>query len=129
MVKHTVQWSPPSRPDDHFTFEYEIKKHSEASTVRRVHGKVYRETSSSSSRGGDDVESDGKKEGIKKMKKQKGEEEVGYLDGYEISRGGSKGHNKLFHDDAGECCATTPARRPMRVGRGRFERTIRARFF
>ena len=41
---------------------------------------------------------------------------MGYLDGYEISRGGSKGHNRLFHDDAGECVVQQRPRTPPRVG-------------
>ena len=106
MVKSRIQWSSPSTGEQ-FTFEYEVTRNFEASTVRDVHGKIYAVASSSasSSTGVDGkvaTASDGageKKQGPQK-KRAKGEMEVGYMKGYELRRGADG--NKLFHEHAGK---------------------------
>ena len=97
MVKTKVQWT--SSTGQQFLFEYEVKKNCEASSVKDVSGKIYHVvvTNNNSVAGAGAAD---KNTSTSPRKKQKGEEVVGYLSGYELKRG-DRG-NKRFHIDAGK---------------------------
>mmetsp|Transcript_33752 Transcript_33752/g.62124 ORF Transcript_33752/g.62124 Transcript_33752/m.62124 type:complete len:485 (+) Transcript_33752:69-1523(+) len=92
MVKTKVQWT--SSTGQQFLFEYEVKKNPETSSVKDVSGKIYHVVTNNNSMAG----ATEKNTSTSPKKKQKGEEVVGYLSGYELKRG-DRG-NKRFHIDA-----------------------------
>ena len=95
MVKMKTNWASPA--GEKFIFEYEVTRNGEASSVRNVNGTIHHHIVSNNEKagGGDSSTSASPK------KRQKGEELVGYLRGYEIRRGVNG--NKLFHEHAGKC--------------------------
>lgn len=94
MVKTKVNWT--SSTGEQFIFEYNVTRDRDASSVRNVNGTIHHISSAGS--GDEKIASTGPK-----AKKQKGEEVVGYLKGYEIRRGANG--NKNFHDHA--ACANS----------------------
>jgi len=87
MVKTKVNWI--SATGEAFIFEYEARKHYGLSTVKDISGTIYHIKSV-------DVTNNDDEE--KTKKRFKVEEKVGYLSGYELTRG-SNG-NKMFYDHA-----------------------------
>uniref|UniRef100_A0A7S2U524 Uncharacterized protein n=1 Tax=Attheya septentrionalis TaxID=420275 RepID=A0A7S2U524_9STRA len=85
-----VPWTAPS--GETFTFEYEIEKHYDASSVDIVTGTIFSTSSFSYITEGpnasdDDDDDDADTSSSRATKKRKSEQKVGYLTGYQIRRG------------------------------------------